>query len=306
MTQQGFSAVPPRFSIGGVVGASLSLLRRNFWQFFAIAFVLGLPVLVLSLVLSQITVTAPGGPVAAPGGAAGAPAGAVEAQMPFAPPDAAGALASTVGVFVLVLTYFMIQSAINLGTLQLLRGEKPAVGPCIARGLALLPRLFVAALLLFLAIIGLAFVAALVAYGIAMVLSATTGLAPTMAAVSTAAGLGMFGLSMVVLVGWWVFVPAMVAENVGPLAAFRRSRWLTKGHRWSILGIIVLVFIANLASALVIGAVGQFAVATAALLNVAVGLAFSALSSVLTAIGYTTLRAEKEGSGPGEPPRIFA
>ena len=52
--------------------------------------------------------------------------------------------------------------------------------------------------------------------------------------------------------------------------------------------------------------IGGFgAVATATLLNVVAALAFSALSSVLTAVGYYALRAEKEGFGLADLARVF-
>lgn len=288
MTQQGFEGAPRRFSLGGVIGASLPLLRRNFWHFFAIAFVIGIPLIVLIVLFAQYARSAH-------------PPGA-----PFTPPGTVETLFSTAVGFVAVLTYFVIQSAINVGTLQDLRGERPAVGHCISRGLGVLPRVFVAALLLFLAMFGLTFIAVLAVYGIATAIAASTGQAPNMSAISAAASLGVIVLAMSLFVRWWVFVPVIVAEHAAARAAFRRSRALTKGHRWGILGIVLLVFIANLACSIVIGMIGEFgAIATAALLNVVLALAFTALSSVLTAVGYYVLRAEKEGFGLPDLARIF-
>jgi hypothetical protein len=271
----------------GVIGAALFLLRRNFWQFFAIAFVLGIPLIVLSLARA-VFMPAP------------------NASLALATVDGAGAGVSLVLVFVGVLTYFAIQSAINYGTLQDLRGERPAVGRCIARGIAMLPRVFVASLLVFLAIFALTFIAVLVSYGIAMGMMAATGQSPSIGAVSGAAGLVVLGITLFLFTNWWVFVPAIVAESAGPLACFRRSRRLTQGHRRGILGIILLVAVTNLGCSILLGAIGQFGViATVALLDVVVALAITALSAVLTAVGYYALRAEKEGFGPGDLARIF-
>jgi hypothetical protein len=287
---QGLEA-PSRFSVGGVVGASLALLRRNFWQFFAVAVVAGLPLLALSFLFAMFGAPVPRGPGAGP---------------PFAAPAPLQTLFSLGLGFLAILTYFVIQAAINFGALQELRGARPAVGACIARGIAVLPRVFVAALLLFLAMFALSFVALAVFYGLGMAAGAASTQGSGLGIVSLVAVIGVFALAMWVFVSWWVFVPAIVTENAGPMACFGRSRRLTKGHRWGILGIVLLVFVTNLASSLVIGMIGQAgAVATAALLNVVVALAFSALSSVLTAVGYYALRAEKEGFGLADLARVF-
>jgi len=294
MTQQGFEGAPRRFSVGGVVAAALPLLRRNFWHFFAIAFVLGLPLMVLIVLFAQF--------------ASGMQPAQIEAgpETAFTPPGVAETLLSMAVGFVFVLTYYAIQAAINVGALLDLRGERPSVRHCIARGLGALPRVFGAALLLFLGLFALTFVAVLVAYGIALAIGSSTGQAVSMNAVSAAAVLGAILLGMVLFLRWWVFVPAIVVENLGPTAAFRRSAGLTKGHRSGILGIVLLVFVTNLTCSMVIGSIAEFgAVATAALLNVVLTLAFFALSSVLVAVAYTALRAEKEGFGRAELERIF-
>jgi hypothetical protein len=287
MTLPGSDVAPSRFSMGGVIGAALFLLRRNFWQYFAVALVLGIPLIVLSLARA-VFMPAP------------------NTSLSLSVVDTAGAGLSLLLAFVGVLTYFAIQSAINYGTLLDLRGERPAVGRCIARGVAMLPRVFVASLLLFLAIFALTFVAVLVSYGTAMGIMAATGQSPSIRAVSGAAGLVVLVITLFLFTNWWVFVPSIVAEGAGPVACFRRSRRLTQGHRWGILGIMALVFIANLGCSILLGAIGQFGViATVALLNVVVALVFTALSAVLTAVGYYALRAEKEGFGLGDLARIF-
>lgn len=298
MTQQDFGggdfgAVPRRFSVGGVIGASLPMLRRNFWQFFAIAFVVGIPLLVLSLLVAQL-------PVPGPGPESGAGMSIAEAA------DLGATVFSVALAFIAVLTYFAIQSAINYAALQDLHGERPAVARCISRGLATLPQVFAASLLLFLAIFGLTFVAVFAFYGLAAFMAALTGQGPGAGVVSLGAALGVLVLAMYLFVSWWVFVPAIVVESAGPVACFGRSRRLTKGHRGGIFGIVLLVFAANFGCSIAVGVIGQSgAVATAALLNVVVALAFSALSSVLTTVGYYALRAEKENFGLGDLGRVF-
>lgn len=287
MTQDGFGAAPPHFSIGGAVAAGLALLRRNFWTFFAIAFVVGIPLLILSLLLALglAQVYAP--------------------QAGASPGEGGRLLLSMLIAFIALLTLFVIQSAVSYGALQDLRGQRPAVGRCISRGLAALPRVFGATLLVFLLMFVLAFLGVLALSLLGAAISVATG-AEILQLVPAIAVLGMIALALYCFVGWWVLVPVLVFENAKVFGAFRRSRQLTKGHRWRILAIILLVFLGNALCSLVVGAIGQLgAVATAALLNVAVALAFSALSSVLVAVGYAALRGEKEGFGADDLARIF-
>jgi hypothetical protein len=290
--QQSFGAAPLRFSVGDVIGASLALLRRNFWQFFAVALVIGIPLLALSLALT-LWAAVPDAPPTASG-----------PQM-FSALGAPAALRSMVLAFVAVLTYFMIQAAINYGALQDLRGERPAVGRCIGRGIAVLPRVFAASLVLFLGLFALTFVVTLVGVFIGVLIWGRDMSA--LSAIGAIATLGVLVLALFLFAVLWVFVPAIVVENAGPLACLGRSRRLTKGHRWGILGIMLLVLLANVLCSIVIGMIARFGmIATGALLNAALALAFTALSAVLTAVGYYALRAEKENFGVADLARVFS
>jgi uncharacterized membrane protein len=67
-----------------------------------------------------------------------------------------------------------------------------------------------------------------------------------------------FGLILLVVPGiilfvmWSVAVPVVVIEGVGPIAALGRSRFLTKGSRWPIfgLGLVVVIVILFLSAAI--------------------------------------------------------
>ncbi|MHA6769860.1 hypothetical protein [Sphingobium ummariense] len=48
---------------------------------------------------------------------------------------------------------------------------------------------------------------------------------------------------VILLLMWAVAVPALVTERIGVFAAFSRSRALTKGARWRIFGLYLLLFI---------------------------------------------------------------
>jgi hypothetical protein len=81
---------------------------------------------------------------------------------------------------------------------------------------------------------------------------------------------------------------------------------LTKGRRWSILGLVLILFVANLiVSALTRALIVNGAPLGGAVLNVLAALFFMALSAVLAAVGYYYLRAEKEGVAIDDVVKVF-
>jgi hypothetical protein len=179
-----------------------------------------------------------------------------------------------VGGIIFLLTNTLSQAAITYGTYLDLAGKKATFGDCLGRGLAMLPR-----------VIGAAFLAS-IALAIGFVL--------------------LFVPFVILLLMWWVFVPAIVVEGVGVFESFGRSRSLTSGHRWGILGLLILVAILQWVVVFVVGFIGAMLGTVAAeILNLIVALGFTAFASTLAAVGYYTLRAEKEGVAIGDISRVF-
>lgn len=79
---------------------------------------------------------------------------------------------------------------------------------------------------------------------------------------SLGVGLGMILLivpGVMLMVMWSVAVQSVVAEDVGVFDAFARSRELTKGHRWKVFGLMLLLMVlAILASMVVTVILGVF------------------------------------------------
>jgi len=204
-----------------------------------------------------------------------------------------------------LLTFLLTQAAIVTGTLQVLRGGQVGIGACLNQALAALPRLFPAGLLLF---IGGGMLAGIIGYFIVRLSGGAPGAGVDAAAQNAGAAIGLFSLAVIVvaftiLTLFWVFVPALIAERVGPIQSFKRSLALTKGSRWRIAGIVVLLSMTNLLASVVT----RFLMANGAplggfALSVVAGLFFLVLGAVLSAVGYAHLRAEKEGSAD---PRVF-
>ena len=187
-----------------------------------------------------------------------------------------------------VFTHSMTGAALSYGTFQDLSGRRTSLGGCVAGGFAMLPRVVVAGLIYtLLAIVGLALFV-------------------------------VPGLMFVTML--WVLVPVIVVEHPGLLASFGRSRTLTRGRRWGIFGLLTLVFVVQQVVAVVFGAVVGFAVTVskgpgletfvtiqewARIAGLVVGLLSVMFFSVMSAVGYYYLRAEKEGIAIGDIARVF-
>ena len=160
------------------------------------------------------------------------------------------------------------QAAIIYGTFQDLRGQKASIGDCIARGLASMVPVIIGSILLSLG------------FGVGFVLLVVPGL--------------------ILLVMWWVYIPAIVVESKGIIEAFGRSRELTRGRRLHIFGLALIVGIVMLVISYALGkalqgdATGQVSIVGSIIQYVFLSV-LTAFNSVLVAVGYYYLRAEKEG-----------
>ena len=102
---------------------------------------------------------------------------------------------------------------------------------------------------------------------------------------------------VVLLMMWYVANPACIVERLGVFASMARSRELTKGHRWPIFGMWVLIAIASgVISAVlnsVLGMTGSSGlVISGTLAWTALAGAFAAVFAIVT---YHDLRVAKEG-----------
>jgi hypothetical protein len=102
---------------------------------------------------------------------------------------------------------------------------------------------------------------------------------------------GIFVAAMVA-----VAIPACVVERIGPFASIGRSARLTKGNRWKILGIGLLVLIASM---VITGLVAVFklglGIPFAAFVNFALQSVLGAFTSLVAVVMYHDLRVAKEG-----------
>jgi uncharacterized membrane protein len=106
---------------------------------------------------------------------------------------------------------------------------------------------------------------------------------------------------------WWVATPACVVERLGPIRSLGRSRQLTKGYRWRIFGLILLLILisAVVGIVLVLGVAaigGTIAAAIASLIWSGAWAAFYAIAAV---VAYHDLRVAKEGVDTEQIAAVF-
>ncbi len=186
-------------------------------------------------------------------------------------------LVGLVGGLIGIVFSFLFQASVVTGAISDLNGRKLNVGGMIAGRASLIPVLF-----------GLA-----IMQGLALWLGFFLLLVP----------------GLILMTIWVVTVPSAVMEKTGVFGAFTRSSDLTRGHRWSIFGVVVVYFLIVIIISLVgftlMG--GLAAMAREARTGPNLGLiAYNVLSSVLynligatgVAVIYYELRRLKEGVAP--------
>ena len=102
-------------------------------------------------------------------------------------------------------------------------------------------------------ILGFAFVAPFLGIVIGALLAAF-GLGSRFVGASADYLLIWLGFGLLIIPGlilytiWFVALPACVVEPLGPWSSLRRSRELTKGHRWKLFGLVLLLIIGGFGS----------------------------------------------------------
>ena len=179
------------------------------------------------------------------------------------------------GLSLILVLNTLAQAVILYGAFQAMRGRAVNIGECLKVGLSR-----------FFPIIGLIICAYLAIW----------------------LGFMLFVIPGIILgIMWYVATPVCVVEQKGPLASLGRSSELTKGHRWKIFGMVVLLYIAAIIIGLVIGAVlglthSPILVTLGTLVWTGAWGAFYAIFGVVT---YHDLRVAKEGVDTDQIASVF-
>jgi hypothetical protein len=170
-----------------------------------------------------------------------------------------------IGIILMIVLSVLSQAVVLYGAFQDMRGRRVNLAESLQVGLRR-----------FFPIVGLA-----VAMTVLMMLAAILFIVP----------------AMILFTMWFVATPACVVEQLGPSSSMRRSTQLTKGHRWKIFGLGLLLLLISVVADQVIttsltaiggewvGLIGQVGWA-------GIWGAFYAIAVVVT---YHDLRVAKEG-----------
>ncbi|UVK53422.1 glycerophosphoryl diester phosphodiesterase membrane domain-containing protein [Mesorhizobium sp. AR02] len=123
----------------------------------------------------------------------------------------------------------------------------------------------------------------------------------------------MLGLVLLIVPGillllrWAITIPVLIQEKRNILDSMARSRDLTKGNRWALLGLWLILIVGGTlvgfaAPRLVVSLNFTFGLIVEALVKAAV----TVFSSVATAISYIELRQVKEGTSVEQLAEIFS
>ncbi|WP_296744906.1 hypothetical protein [Mesorhizobium sp.] len=277
-----------RFRIGRVFGNTFSVIGRSFGP---LAGIVGLFSTLPALVYNYWNFSR----------LAGLPAGGVAAMERSA--MASYGIISLIAALVIFMLAFLAQAALVRATVEDLNGKRPAVGDCVQVAL----RSFLPALG-----IGVVVFLAMVLAGFVMVMIAS--LIPFIG--------WLIGLAILIAAAIWVLsisvaIPVVVQERDGVFGSISRSRALTKGSRWSIFGLFLIIGVIavviqggfSLLFGLVVASTGGISatgVAVGAIGSSLVSTIFSTVVSVAIAVTYVELRQVKEGTSVEGLAEIFS
>jgi len=111
---------------------------------------------------------------------------------------------------------------------------------------------------------------------------------------------------IILFVMWTVALPACVVEGLGPIDCMRRSTDLTRGYRWKIFGIfILLTIISAIVGGIINSIAGQGGIVAKALIGVLWSAAWSTYWNCVLVMIYHDLRVVKEGIDTAQIAAIF-
>lgn len=126
------------------------------------------------------------------------------------------------------------------------------------------------------------------------------------------AGLGAILLiipGLMLITRWYVAVPALLAESLGVQAAMGRSAELTKGSRWSVFGIFILLFVIAFIAEMPL----DFVLTTLhvpVFVNIVtrevINGCLQAFGAVVATVTYSELRTAREGTTVNDIAEVFA
>jgi hypothetical protein len=205
-------------------------------------------------------------------------------------------VAVSIGIVVLFLALHMIgQGVLLMGAFQRLRGEPLRVGGALQRALARFLPLLVLSILITLVMIA-------VVIGCSAVLWALTFVLGRLVMVLMIAILvPIFILGVM----WSVVVPACLVEGLGPISSMARSADLTKGYRWKVAGVMLLLGLMIIVAVIIMFALTRLSPVAVLIFEVAWLVAWTAYVNCAIIMIYHDLRVAKEGVDTAQVASVF-
>jgi hypothetical protein len=126
---------------------------------------------------------------------------------------------------------------------------------------------------------------------------------------SLGAGVGFLLLiipGIILMIRWSVALPACVVEGLGPVASLGRSANLTKGYRWKIFGIFLLMWLASILVGSLIGLLSDpFGLTATFIANFVWNAVWAAYYNSVLVMTYHDLRVAKEGIDTDQIAAVF-
>jgi len=193
-----------------------------------------------------------------------------------------------------LIAYALITAPVTYATFQDLRGTPVGIGSIFSKGFGIIWRVAGAT-------IGVVLVAIVPVIGVFFI-----GLFAGLPLVLLGVLAGIFVLYIFVV--WFVLVPVLVVEDIRFFAGFGRALDLSRGRRWSILGLLLVygaIIVAIGAVMLGLVALFQDSAIVSLVLLIPFGAFYSVIGAILPAVVYYLLRAEKEGVGIDQIAMVF-
>jgi hypothetical protein len=200
----------------------------------------------------------------------------------------------------LVLCIPISTASITYGVFQEMRGRSSSLGACLRQGLSSLAPVLLVAILQILLIFGAALVSVVPVLLIIVSIGARGSTGCSLLVVPLA--FLTYVLPIVLMLKYFVAVPAAVEERPGAWSALQRSAYLTDGQRWPIFGVLLVLGLINIGITLV-SALVPFA---SSVLGPLTSLVMLGIFSTACAVVYYRLRSLKESIDVDQIASVFA
>jgi hypothetical protein len=135
---------------------------------------------------------------------------------------------------------------------------------------------------------------------------AVIGVALLTAILGGLAGILLVFPAFMLITAWYVATPVCVVERIGPWQSLKRSAALTKGHRWKVFGVVVvLAILGAIGTGLVAGMTAGAGVTIGKVAALIWSALFGAYAAILVVVIYHDLRVAKEGVDTDQIAAVF-